>query len=141
MKAGMPFVRVFRILVPYKPPKKRSSIKGVGGVWVKKYKLGSSYRTFSHGFRTFRRMQKLFELSRETSRENAPLRGPKWAKQESKKQRAQLMFLKHISMPHQEKSEILKKKILARKNVKGVVQAKKCEKTATAEFRNQTEIY
>ena len=60
-------------------------IKGVGGeVWVKKYKLGSSYRTFSHGFRTFRRMQKLFELSRETSRENAPLRGPKWAKQESK---------------------------------------------------------
>ena len=62
-------------------------VKGVGGVWVKKYKLGSSYRTFSHGFRTFRRMQKfqvLFELSRETSRENAPLRGPKWAKQESK---------------------------------------------------------
>ena len=63
------------------------NVKGVGGVWVKKYKLGSSYRTFSHGFRTFRRMQKfqvLFELSRETSRENAPLRGPKWAKQESK---------------------------------------------------------
>ena len=75
------------IYLYYLLPISLDNIKGVGGVWVKKYKLGSSYRNFSHGFKTFCRMQKfqvLFELLRETSRENAPLRGPKWAKQESK---------------------------------------------------------